>query len=528
MQQEDNKLKTIDLFAGAGGLSLGFSLTEKFQILAAAEINPFAQKTYVLNFGADNIKLIKDVYGYDFKKLNHELGGIDVVIGGPPCQGFSNANRQKNHIISQNNSLVKEYFRAIREIKPVAFVMENVSMLSSEKHRFYDSNKDHDVIASLDIPLRDDVLVILDKNYDGLDCLEILNNMECEQYRLADSALQSLNILYKDRNNKARLKSFLDKNHHRLELDINRYLKSDRYDFPILRKILPKLENIDCILDCMDDLGDFIRFQKSFFLIEELKDNEIIFNLVQNPDTGKITAQVKSYSVIDYVKRILGNSYVTRQGVVNSIWFGVPQERKRFIMMGVRSDVGVENLHFPEPEDYKDVSPVTVGQAISDLAKYKMSESVDDVIIPDNNDELTDYEAMMRKGCEKIFNHVGPKNGTLALKRFAALQPGENFHKLDPNLKSNYAEPERTQNSIYLRLNPDKPSGTVTNVRKSMWIHPELNRSVSVREAARLQSFPDKFIFKGGKDAQYQQVGNAVPPLMAKGIAECLLKNIEK
>ena len=62
------------------------------------------------------------------------------------------------------------------------------------------------------------------------------------------------------------------------------------------------------------------------------------------------------------------------------------------------------------------------------------------------------------------------------------------------------------------------------NVRKSMWIHPTIDRAISVREAARLQSFPDCFVFKGTKDAQYQQVGNAVPPLMAKGIAETVLK----
>ena len=61
-------------------------------------------------------------------------------------------------------------------------------------------------------------------------------------------------------------------------------------------------------------------------------------------------------------------------------------------------------------------------------------------------------------------------------------------------------------------------------VRKSMWIHPTLDRAISVREAARLQSFPDDFIFKGTKDSQYQQVGNAVPPLMAQGIAEEILK----
>ena len=93
-------------------------------------------------------------------------------------------------------------------------------------------------------------------------------------------------------------------------------------------------------------------------------------------------------------------------------------------------------------------------------------------------------------------------------------------------MKNTYTKPERTQNTIYLRLKLNEPSGTVVNVRKSMWIHPILNRGLTVREAARLQSFPDKFGFVGTKDSQFQQVGNAVPPLLAKAIAQQILNYI--
>ena len=86
--------------------------------------------------------------------------------------------------------------------------------------------------------------------------------------------------------------------------------------------------------------------------------------------------------------------------------------------------------------------------------------------------------------------------------------------------ENTYTNVERTQNTVYLRLKYDEPSGTVINVRKSMWIHPELNRAVSIREAARLQTFPDSFRFYGPKDAEYQQVGNAVPPMLAQIIAK--------
>ena len=113
------------------------------------------------------------------------------------------------------------------------------------------------------------------------------------------------------------------------------------------------------------------------------------------------------------------------------------------------------------------------------------------------------------------------------MERFKAIKQGMNFHSLSTDLKDTYSKPERTQNTIYLRLDETEPSGTVVNVRKSMWIHPRLHRAITVREAARLQSFPDSFEFVGTKDSQYQQVGNAVPPLLAKAIAEKVLQNIK-
>lgn len=122
-------------------------------------------------------------------------------------------------------------------------------------------------------------------------------------------------------------------------------------------------------------------------------------------------------------------------------------------------------------------------------------------------------------------NHIVTKTTDTAMRRFKALKQGQNFHALDDSMKTNtYTDASRTQNTIYLRLNYDEPSGTVVNVRKSMWIHPTQDRAISVREAARLQTFPDSFVFCGSKDKQYQQVGNAVPPIMAKSIAKKLAK----
>ncbi len=124
---------------------------------------------------------------------------------------------------------------------------------------------------------------------------------------------------------------------------------------------------------------------------------------------------------------------------------------------------------------------------------------------------------------DTLFNHVITKTRDVAMERFKMLKQGENFHSLDESMKTNtYTNVARTQNTIYQRLDYDAPCGTVVNVRKSMWIHPTLDRAISIREAARLQSFPDSFRFYGTKDQQYQQVGNAVPPLMSKAIAQHL------
>lgn len=175
-------IKAIDLFAGAGGLSYGFYLTGEYELVAAAEINENARATYKQNIAkhAEKFEFINNVIGYDFGALNQRKGGeIDVVIGGPPCQGFSNANRQKNHLISMNNSLVKEYFRAIKQIRPKAFVMENVSMLESDTHRFYDSYKDNAEIEALiangfKIPKRMDSLVLADRVFVDIDLEQLL------------------------------------------------------------------------------------------------------------------------------------------------------------------------------------------------------------------------------------------------------------------------------------------------------------------------------------------------------------------
>ena len=226
-------LKTIDLFAGAGGLSLGFQLAGNYEILAAAEVNKNAQKTYKANIAKNNdsFVFIENVIGYDFSSLNKELGGIDIVIGGPPCQGFSNANRQKNHLISLNNGLIKEFFRAIKEIKPKAFVMENVSMLRSDTHRFYESafdkiQIDELIAAGFCIPTRDDTILISNMTFEGI----VFEDYKANTFKtvlLPPDLKQLLFVLNKDINNPRRLPSFLEKNGHTIVQKIELFEKAE-------------------------------------------------------------------------------------------------------------------------------------------------------------------------------------------------------------------------------------------------------------------------------------------------------------
>ena len=168
------KYSVIDLFAGAGGLSLGFMQTNKYEIKAAFENSPYMQETYRANHAG--VDVFGDVCKADYKKLKKMYGSIDVVIGGPPCQGFSNANRQKNHVISRNNMLVKQYLRAILELQPKAFVMENVSMLRSEIHRFYKTKADIEIVSEYSIPVKETSVVLLEPAYCFEGAIEIVKS----------------------------------------------------------------------------------------------------------------------------------------------------------------------------------------------------------------------------------------------------------------------------------------------------------------------------------------------------------------
>ena len=527
----------VDLFAGAGGLSLGFVQTGKYEIKVAFEREPHMQATYHRNH--PNVELQGDVCGADYADIQRRHGAIDVVIGGPPCQGFSNANRQKNHAISQNNMLVKQYIRAIRELQPKAFVMENVSMLRSDVHRFYMEETDLNIVEEYQIPNKNTPLHLLSSEFVFDGALEIVQNLELLQQKLwPENHYRELNIIFKGEKNVDKMKKSLGKHRRKLTEIAQVYIEDDADNY-IAQK---SREAFQAIMDYFDGILEAdrihtliepaIMIQRMLSKAREIFDNHIHVDSYECTEKDGLLANVRSFAVFDYLKGILTSGedgYAINSGVLCAADFGAPQKRERFVVMGIKKSISA--VVFLPSRKIKDGHYKTVHDAIYDLEDvppvYDLAD--DEEGIPLEHKEQLSSVAQQLRDSDILKNHIITKTTDIAMARFKALHQGENFHSLAESLKTNtYTDVKRTQNTIYLRLNYNEPSGTVLNVRKSMWIHPTLDRAISIREAARLQTFPDSFVFCGSKDKQYQQVGNAVPPIMAKAIAKQLAATLGK
>ena len=527
--------KVIDLFAGAGGLSLGFMQTKKYDIKVAFENNPDMQETYKRNH--PQVELLGDVCNANYEEIQKKYGKIDVVIGGPPCQGFSNANRQKNHAINKNNMLVKQYIRAIRELQPKAFVMENVSMLRSDVHRFYLDEEDAKLLEHYDIPMTETKLVLLESKFAFPDALKTVKNKQLiHEHLWPEEHYAILNVVYKASRKKEKMAEALAKHKCKLSKIAVEYISSnnnnDDYIAESSREAFSAIERyyngrLD-IEELKDAIESAIMIQRMLSKANEIYENHLVVDKFDN--TVGIVAKIQSFAVFDYIKAILEsepNNYSISADVLCAADYGAPQKRMRFVVMGIKKSLS-ENVKLPEGS-FKGKKYRTVRDAIADLENVEPVKNTSD----DTGKKLEKCDSISELGkslrnASVLKNHIITDTRKVAMDRFKALKQGQNFHSLDDSLKTNtYTDASRTQNTIYLRLNYDEPSGTVVNVRKSMWVHPTKDRAVSIREAARLQTFPDSFVFYGTKDKQYQQVGNAVPPIMAKAIAKKLAQQLK-
>jgi DNA (cytosine-5)-methyltransferase 1 len=561
----------IDLFAGAGGLSNGFQQTGKFKIAGAVEINKEAIETYISNHKSEGTIIIKptgseesDIGSIDFKQFMKEkdLNPLEtVVIGGPPCQGFSNANRQKNYLISGNNQLVKQFARAIDEVRPIAFLMENVKTMNSITHKFfvtrhiedtiyaYSSEEHLQLINGCNDPFweRDQITLL---ETDKVEYKDLINRiMEMKQVKpFITSEIQLSRVRSVVRKLKRpKVYNPISNKEKKELLEIKQIIESlKEYDFgelgseeemeDIVNKTINTFKKIangsnNDNNKMLDNLQSFIEINQLLRYSKEIEDEKIVklgIPEVQGDKKLKVIVHVKSYSIVEYLEKFFNYlGYKVDKDTVHSNHFFVPQKRQRFMILGVRSDLKKhETIEFPKKYTENDF---TVKDAIGDLEDIEPTKNVEEnELIYNVQPDKTVMQKYFRSNIKKsiIYNHINTESEPLSKQRFEEIKKtaGKNFHSLSKELQEiSYTDASRTQNTIYLRLDYDVPSPTVINVRKSMWQHPANAVALSIREAARLQSFKDDYIFKGTKDKQYQQIGNAVPPLMARAIAEQLL-----
>ncbi len=244
-------------------------------------------------------------------------------------------------------------------------------------------------------------------------------------------------------------------------------------------------------------------FRPSFFLIENVPGLAGLFN-----------GQVRNRIVTEFTRM----GYKVNSKILLASDYGVPQDRRRIFFVGMIEEM----FSFPDPtyvslqNKQKRIASkkekVTVRDAINDLPLLKNELGAEEMPYPTG--PKSDYQKMIRVNSDMIHNHVATKHTEQTTKIISLVPQGKNYKSLPRALQK-----VRNFHVAWTRLHYDKPSPTIDTGHRHHF-HPEANRVLTVRESARIQSFPDTFIFYGSKTSQYKQVGNAVPPLLAQVIAE--------
>ena len=236
---------------------------------------------------------------------------------------------------------------------------------------------------------------------------------------------------------------------------------------------------------------DFVRtFSPKSFVMENVPN-------ILSMDSGSI----KNAIVKDFES--LGYNVVYK--VLTASDFGVPQKRRRAVFVGMKDGAAYS---FP---DIQTDPCITTYEALSDLPEQSLHDGSEYTLQP-----MSAYQKLMRDGSNGVYNH-DVTNHEQKTKEIIALVPdGGNYKNLPEELQLT-----RKVHIAWTRMDSKKPSMTIDTGHRHHF-HYKYNRIPTVRESARIQSFPDKFIFKCSKTSQYKQVGNAVPPLLAKAVADKL------
>lgn len=242
-------------------------------------------------------------------------------------------------------------------------------------------------------------------------------------------------------------------------------------------------------------------------LVKEIKPKAfVIENVIGIVSLFK--GKIKEHIIEEFTKM----GYHVQYKLLTASDYGVPQNRKRVIF------VGTLNEGFEYPEVIAEI--VTSKMAISDLPTLENELGEEDM--PYISSPQNSYQEFMRKNSSTVKNHIAAKHSDRVKEVIALVPDGGNYKDLPEELQG-----IRKFNVAWTRFNSNKPAPTIDTGHRHHF-HYEFNRVPTVRESARLQSFPDDFVFLGNKTQQFRQVGNAVPPLMAEKIANSILKYLEK
>ncbi|WP_298983767.1 DNA cytosine methyltransferase [uncultured Roseibium sp.] len=216
--------------------------------------------------------------------------------------------------------------------------------------------------------------------------------------------------------------------------------------------------------------------------------------------------------------------YNVEYKVLRAEEYGVPQERRRVVFVGNREGIQIE---WPEKTHGEGLKPfTTIRDALSDLPALANGE--DKGIQQYVREPIGEYQSLLRGGSNSVVNHSAPRLAPINIERMKHIPAGGSWRDIPYELLPAGMKKARRcdHTKRYGRMTWDGLSGTVLtkcDVHWGAFIHPEQDRAITVREAARIQSFPDWFTFEGSRTEQYIQVGNAVPPLLGRRIGESIL-----
>ena len=288
-------------------------------------------------------------------------------------------------------------------------------------------------------------------------------------------------------------------------------------------------------------------FESYVKILEHYRPKFFVFENV----TGLLSAKVEGSNIFPRVIKALGKEYKVIDNpkvlVHNTADYGVPQIRKRVIIMGVRKDIDnievsslyedVIKTHWNpdtvEAERNGRLHFVDVKDAIGDLPPVEPGSdaSTDSFNYPCNNAFL---KRIGKKGTYPLYDHIARRNNDLDRERFVMMIKNHwSFGQLRREMPQYEHEHARVFDNSYVVQWWDLPSKTIlAHIWKDgfKFIHPDEKqaRTFTVREAARIQSFPDDFEFAGSRGEKYKQIGNAVPPLFAEALAKSVKKNLDK